>query len=171
MVRTRATSRFGVGLAAQSLSSRGRGRNGVSLSNELRARKSHGYAADANALCEHMLCASDAVESCLSVTEASSVGQIVANSGAVRVAEHNQAQDRSASAAATLGENAPKLEAPAFGLVVHYDGDMQRLIVEARDPVSGVVIFQVPQKYVTEQFARLPASIERVRGTGVDRAV
>jgi hypothetical protein len=58
-----------------------------------------------------------------------------------------------------------------FGLGVHYDGDIQRLIVEARDPVSAGVIFQVPQKYVTEQFARLPASIERVRGTGVDRAV
>jgi hypothetical protein len=169
--QTRIISTYGARSAVQSLSSRGRGRHQASLSNELRARISHSYAADANALCERLLCASDAVESCLSVTGAPSVGLIVTNSGADRVAQHNQAQDRPTSAAATLGEIAPKLEAPAFGLVVHYDGDMQRLIVEARDPVSGVVIFQVPRKYVTEQFATLPASVERVRGTGVDRAV
>jgi hypothetical protein len=48
---------------------------------------------------------------------------------------------------------------------------MQRLILEARDSASGFVIFQIPQKYVTEQLATLPTSGPRVRGTSVDRAV
>ena len=109
----------------------------------------------------------------MSVTGTSAVGQIVANS-ADRAAHPVQGQRGPASAAAAPAENAPKLEAPAppaFGLVLHYDRDMQRLILEARDPVSGFVILQVPQKYMMEQFATLGASVERMRGKGVDSAV
>jgi hypothetical protein len=114
------------------------------------------------------------VESSLSVTGTSAVGQIVANSGADGLPHPIQRQRGPASAAAAPAENVPKLEAlapPAFGLVLYYDPDMQRLILEARDPLSGFVILQVPQKYVMEQFATLGASAERMRGKGVDSAV
>ena len=110
----------------------------------------------------------------LTVPGTSAVGHLVANSGADRLAQPIEGHHGSASVSAMPAENAPKVEAPAlaaFGLVLHYDQDMRRLILEARDPASGLVIFQIPQKYVTEQFARLPVTIARVRGTGVDRAV
>ena len=110
----------------------------------------------------------------MSVNGISAVGQVVANSAADRAAHPIQGQRGPASAAAAPAENAPKLEAPAppaFGLVLHYDPDMQRLILEARDPLSGFVILQVPQRYVMEQFATLGASVERMRGKGVDSAV
>ena len=110
----------------------------------------------------------------MSVNGISAVGQVVANSAADRAAHPIQGQRGPASAAAAPAENAPKLEAltpPAFGLALYYDPDMQRLILEARDPLSGFVILQVPQKYVMEQFATLGASVERMRGKGVDSAV
>jgi hypothetical protein len=109
----------------------------------------------------------------LMVTGTLAVGQIVTNRGADRPPQPIEGQHGSASASATPAKNAPKLEAaaPAFGLVLHYDQHMQRLILEARNPASGFVIFQIPQKYVTEQSATLPAGGERVRGTGVDTAV
>jgi hypothetical protein len=110
----------------------------------------------------------------LTVTGTSAVGQIVTNSGADLLAQPVEGQHGSASVSATPTKNAPKFEAAApaaFGLVLHYDQDMQRLILEARDSASGFVIFQIPQKYVTEQFATLPANGARVRGTSVDRAV
>jgi hypothetical protein len=108
------------------------------------------------------------------LTGTSWVGQILVNSGADRLAQPIAGQHGSASASAIPAENVPKLGAPAlaaFGLVLHYDQDMQRLILEARDPASGFVIFQIPQKSVAEQLATVRASGERVRGRGVDKAV
>ena len=110
----------------------------------------------------------------LTVTGTLAVGQIVTNSGADRLAQPIEVQHGSAGVSAMPAENAPKVQAPApaaFGLVLHYDQDMRRLILEARDPASGLVIFQIPQKYVTEQFARLPVNTGGARGTGVDRVV
>ena len=110
----------------------------------------------------------------MSVNGISAVGQVVANSAADRAAHPIQGQRGPASGAAVPAETAPKLEVsapPAFGLVLYYDPDMQRLILEARDRLSGFVILQVPQKYVMEQFATLGASVERMRGKGVDSAV
>ena len=46
------------------------------------------------------------------------------------------------------------------------------MILEARDPVTGFVIFQMPTKYVTKQFsAGAGALVERARGGKVDSAV
>lgn len=59
--------------------------------------------------------------------------------------------------------------APAtFGLTLLFDNDTQRLILEARDPISGYVIYQVPAKYVIKQ---LSASAEPAvpRGRNVNR--
>ena len=109
----------------------------------------------------------------LTVTGTSAVGQLVANSGADRLAQPIEGQHGSARIPIPT-ENAPKAEAPApaaFGLVLHYDQDIRRLILEARDPASGLVVFQIPQKYVPEQFARLPVNTGSARGTGVDRVV
>ncbi len=59
-----------------------------------------------------------------------------------------------------------------IGFTLHYDGDLQRLILEAREPVSGYVIVQIPPKYVVKQFsATVRARVEPTRGQGVDDAV
>jgi hypothetical protein len=49
-----------------------------------------------------------------------------------------------------------KVSAPspsgALGFMLHFDADMQRLILEVREPTDGFVIFQMPAKYVIKQF-------------------
>jgi len=35
---------------------------------------------------------------------------------------------------------------PVFGLSLQFDPDTHRIIIEARNPLSGVVVFQVPSK-------------------------
>jgi hypothetical protein len=120
-----------------------------------------------------MLPVGDELEITLAITETSAVAQTVANSGADRLAHAIQGQHGPSSAAATPVENAPKLETPApsaFGLVLHYDYDMQRLILEARDPVSGFVVLQIPHKYAVEQFSTLRANIP-LSGASVNRTV
>ena len=77
--------------------------------------------------------------------------------------------------AAPVPEAAPRVAETApssFGFALHYDQGMQRMILEARDPVTGFVIFQMPTKYVTKQFsAGAGALVERARGGKVDSAV
>ena len=71
-------------------------------------------------------------------------------------------------------ENAPKAPPrPApFALTQHYDQDTRRLILEARDPVSGFVIYQMPPKYVIKQFsASVSTGFAPARGARVDSAV
>lgn len=59
-----------------------------------------------------------------------------------------------------------------FALTQHYDQDTRRLILEARDPVSGFVIYQMPPKYVIKQFsASVSTSVAPARGARVDSAV
>jgi hypothetical protein len=60
---------------------------------------------------------------------------------------------------------------PAFRLVLHYDRDIHRLILEAQSPVSGFVVFQIPQKNAAEQFVKLRASAEEARGASVNYSV
>jgi len=36
--------------------------------------------------------------------------------------------------------------APVFGLSLQFDPDTHRLIIEARNPLSGAVVFQIPSK-------------------------
>ena len=66
----------------------------------------------------------------------------------------------------------PEATPSAFGFALRYDHGMQRMILEARDPVTGFVIFQMPSKYVTKQFSSgaSPAG-ESARGAKVDSAV
>ena len=64
--------------------------------------------------------------------------------------------------------DAPKPAPAVFGLTMHFDSDMQRMILEARDPASGYVIFQMPAKYVLKQFsANFHATTSR--GASVNR--
>ncbi len=77
---------------------------------------------------------------------------------------------------ALAGTDRAKTEpAPApspIGLTVHFDGDSQRLILEAREPVSGYLIVQIPPKYVVKQFsATVRTNLEPTRGRDVDAAV
>jgi hypothetical protein len=59
-----------------------------------------------------------------------------------------------------------------IGFTVHFDGDSQRLILEAREPVSGYVIVQIPPKYVVKQFsATVRSNLEPSRGKGLNDAV
>jgi hypothetical protein len=65
---------------------------------------------------------------------------------------------------------APASSAP-IGFKLRYDQDTQRLILEARDPVSGFVIYQIPPKYVVKQFTAKVGTIAPARGKQVDSAV
>jgi hypothetical protein len=60
--------------------------------------------------------------------------------------------------------------APAIGFTLHFDPDMGRFILQAREPGSGFVIFQVPQKYAVKQLSA-SASGTPTRGKSVDSAV
>jgi hypothetical protein len=50
--------------------------------------------------------------------------------------------------------------APVFALSVQFDADTHRLIIEARNPLSGAVVFQVPSK------SALQALTEPVKSAG-----
>jgi len=53
----------------------------------------------------------------------------------------------STDAAATESDAPAKAQAaPVFALSLQFDPDTHRLIIEARNPLSGVVVFQVPSK-------------------------
>jgi len=67
---------------------------------------------------------------------------------------------------------APKAPAPtgAIGFTLAFDADTRRLILEARDPVSGVVIYQIPPKSAIKQLSS-SASAAPSRGAMVDSAV
>jgi hypothetical protein len=61
---------------------------------------------------------------------------------------------------------------PAIGFTLHFDADMQRLILEVREPTDGFVIFQMPAKYVIKQFSASGGSTApSPRGARVDSAV
>lgn len=73
------------------------------------------------------------------------------------------ATDRALAESADRQDVAPAPAAPAphvhLGSIapyaLHFDADMQRFILEARDPVTGLVIFQMPPK---SAFRELEAS-------------
>jgi hypothetical protein len=79
------------------------------------------------------------------------------------------------TAAANAGEVATNsaaktaAPAPAIGFTLHFDLDMQRFILEAREPGSGFVIYQIPRKYAVSE---LSGSLGTpTRGTSIDSAV
>jgi len=77
----------------------------------------------------------------------------------------------SQQAAPSVAE-APPAPAPtgAVGFTLAFDADTQRLILEARDPVSGVVIYQIPPKSALKQLSSA-ASAAPARGVAVDSTV
>jgi hypothetical protein len=116
------------------------------------------------------------------VTEASAATQALGNTGADRLQQATTPPSTPAKpthdAATTTGGGAEtaKVEttpAPSpIGFSLRYDNDLQRLILEARDPVSGYVIVQIPPKYVLKQFSASDrAHVEGSRGTGVNAAI
>ena len=90
-----------------------------------------------------------------------------ANAETPPVPSEGSSQQAAPSAAA-----APQAPAStgAIGFTLAFDADTQRLILEARDPVSGVVIYQIPPKSALRQLSS-PASAAPARGVAVDRAV
>jgi hypothetical protein len=61
---------------------------------------------------------------------------------------------------------------PAIGFTLHFDADMQRLILEVREPADGFVIFQTPAKYAIKQFSAGGGSTApSPRGARVNSAV
>jgi hypothetical protein len=78
-----------------------------------------------------------------------------------------------ASAQVPDAPKAPASPAPsAIGFTLHFDADMQRLILEVREPTDGFVIFQMPAKYVIKQFfASSGNAAPSARGARVNSAV
>ena len=71
---------------------------------------------------------------------------------------------------AAAGEQAGGVELSApFGFQLQIDPETQRIILEARDPVTGFVMFQSPPKTA---FSSVGAAAARVaRGKTVDQAL
>lgn len=61
---------------------------------------------------------------------------------------------------------------PPFSLTYHFDEQTQRMILEARDPDSGFVVYQMPPKYIIKQFdASASGTVPSTRGGKLDNAV
>ncbi len=75
------------------------------------------------------------------------------------------------SAAASAQEH-PVAEGSSFALTSRFDFALHQIVIEARDPVSGFVIFQAPPKYAVKQFGGSGeiASLAR-RGRRLNEAV
>jgi hypothetical protein len=71
--------------------------------------------------------------------------------------------------------NVPKASAPstpgAIGFTLHFDADMQRMILEVREPSTGFVILQLPPKYVIKQFSAGGGAAPSTRGARINSAV
>ncbi len=57
-----------------------------------------------------------------------------------------------------------------IGFSLSYDPSTGRMFLEAREPVSGFIIYQMPPKYVIKQFNATVNAIEPARGAKVDGA-
>lgn len=66
----------------------------------------------------------------------------------------------------------PQVSTQGIGFTLRYSQDTHRLILEARDPASGFVIYEQPPQYVLKQFqASLDATGSSPRGGNLDNAV
>ena len=70
---------------------------------------------------------------------------------------------------ASGGESAAPTSPPAFSFQLQIDPETQRVILEARDPVTGFVVFEAPPK--TAFSAINGGSASSPRGHSVDRDV
>jgi hypothetical protein len=109
----------------------------------------------------------------VAVTETSPTLPIVptpAPESAPRATAPTAAPDPTAAAAApsATADSAAKAAAAPLGFALHFDSDTQRMILEARDPVTGYVIYQMPAKYVIKQLST-SAQPATPRGTAINR--
>jgi hypothetical protein len=73
---------------------------------------------------------------------------------------------------AETATSTPSPRSAPFGFTYTYDQSLHRMELEARDPVSGFIVYQMPPKYVIKQFsASVDAAIAPARGASVDNAV
>jgi hypothetical protein len=113
----------------------------------------------------------------VAVTETSAATQALGSTGPERLQPTppslTPAKPTGDAGGGTEAAKAETRPAPSpIGFTLHYDSDLQRLILEARDPVSGYVIVQIPPKYVLKQFsAQDRAQFEGSRGNGVNDAI
>jgi len=116
----------------------------------------------------------------VAVTETSAATQALGGGPPERlqqaVARHSGRADTASEPVAPASTDVAKVEpipAPSpIGFKLHFDGDSQRLILEAREPASGFVIVQIPPKYVVKQFSTtVRANLEPSRGKGLNDAV
>jgi len=90
-----------------------------------------------------------------------------------RTDARDAAQAPATSTPAVAASDTPKAPQPSapIGFSLHYDQDLKRMILEARDPISGFVIYQMPPKYVLRQFSAASSAGAPTRGARVNSAV
>ena len=69
---------------------------------------------------------------------------------------------------AATPDSAAKMVTGPLGFALHFDSDTQRMILEAREPITGYVIYQMPAKYVIKQLST-SAQPAAPRGTAINR--
>ena len=116
----------------------------------------------------------------MDLTPTSSTSPIVPTPGAERQTPVAPAptSDETAAAIAPVAVVVPaavQALSPAasatIGFSLRFDPDTERMILEARDDVTGFVIDQIPSKYVLRQFsARVRGAVLPARGTRIDDA-
>ena len=73
-----------------------------------------------------------------------------------------------AAAPVATADSGPKPPSTPPGFSLHFDSDTQRMILEARDLITGYVIYQMPAKYVIKQLST-SAQPAAPRGTAINR--
>jgi hypothetical protein len=76
-------------------------------------------------------------------------------------------QPSSDNAATSSDAPAKPQAAPVFALSLQFDADTHRLIIEARNPLSGAIVFQVPSKSALQALTQ-PAKSAVSRGKSVN---
>ena len=116
----------------------------------------------------------------VAVTETSAAAQALGGTPPERLqqpvpqhsAEANRASEPVVPVATDVAKTEPVPTPSPIGFTVHFDGDSQRVILEAREPVTGYIIVQIPPKYVVKQFSTtVRAHVEPTRGQGFNDAV
>jgi hypothetical protein len=115
----------------------------------------------------------------MDMTPTSSISPIVPTTVAERQAPVAPAPTSDETAAAiapvAVAPTAVQAVSPAasatIGFSLRFDPDTERMILEARDAVTGFIIDQLPLKYAVKQFsARVSGSAISARGARIDDA-
>jgi hypothetical protein len=109
----------------------------------------------------------------------SSISPVVPAAGAERqtpiVTAPTSDQTVAASAPVAVAPTAVQALSPAvsaaIGFSLRFDPETERMILEARDAITGFIIQRIPSKYVVKQFsARVSSTVVPARGTRIDNA-